>query len=583
MAAVSAKQGRGPLADEYLQRATRLTELGTLPWKKAELFNHLGELCLRVQHDELALTHFQKALSICEENGLARVGLQSRLSLAETLTRLSRLDQAHRLSSETAELAKQMNDPEVTIDAMALLAKIAARRGDFPGAARLSDGFIQEMQAVIGRFKNEQRLISFQQKIYEYLKQAVLYEIRNHRPEMAFLKLDYAKTLWWSSLDKSTGPGPALQIRTPIEFDALRRQIIEARGLVIHYMVTSDTLYAFVLDRSGFHILQKPIDIEALRTKVDLYKTTIDKTAEVLGNYQRERLEKHYADTTRLGQELYNELLGWSMIQSELALTKTIYVVPDDFLYEVPMSTLVTEFGGKTCFLAEETCVLNVPSAFLAARRPEWERSVTKRVLISADPRLPGAKDLVTSVKSRFPGAEELVIAKDDVGKSDVLEKIHQPYQVYILFGHGRANSQYPELSYIELTAKNTVNSSSKTFQMSMADLQKTNWSGAELIWLVGCETAGGKLYRSSGISGLQQSLLALGAHSVLASLWKIDAAQAVPQIKSFLESWSRVSDPVVAFNEVQRHSIQALSQDSYYRKPHPYLWGSYSFAMSNN
>ena len=37
MAAVSAKQGRGPLADEYLQRATLLTELGTLPWKRAEL------------------------------------------------------------------------------------------------------------------------------------------------------------------------------------------------------------------------------------------------------------------------------------------------------------------------------------------------------------------------------------------------------------------------------------------------------------------------------------------------------------------------------------------------------------------
>jgi CHAT domain-containing protein len=196
---------------------------------------------------------------------------------------------------------------------------------------------------------------------------------------------------------------------------------------------------------------------------------------------------------------------------------------------------------------------------------------------------LPGAKDLVRSVKSRFPGAEELAIAKDNVEKSDVLQKIHQPYQVYILFGHGKANSQYPELSYIELTAKNLVNSSSKTFQVSMADLQKANWSGAELIWLVGCETAGGKLYRSSGISGLQQSLLALGAHSVLASLWKIDAAQAVPQIKWFLDSWSRVSDPVVAFNEVQRRSIQALSEDRYYRGPHPYLWGSYSFAMSNN
>jgi CHAT domain-containing protein len=583
MAAVNAKQGRGSVADEYLEKASRLAELGNLSWKKAELFNSLGELCLKVRHDDMALTHFEKALSICEENGLARVGLQAKLNLAETLARLSRLDQAHQLSSEAAELARQINDPEGRIDALSLLAKIAARRGDFPGAVRISDTFIQEMQVVVDRFKNEQRLISFQQKMYEYLKQSVLYELGNQRPEMAFLKLDYAKSLWRSSLATSMRALPAVHVRTPIELDGLKRQMAEVRGLVIHYMVTPDTLYAFVLDGGGFQVLQKPIEVEALRTKVDLYKATIDQTAEMLGDYQPKRLEDHYANTTRLGRELYDDLLGWSAIQSELVLGKAIYVVPDDFLYELPLSTLVADFGGKTCFLAEKTCVLNVPSAFLAVKKPDWDRSLAKRVLISADPHLPGANDLVTAVKSRFPGTEELVIAKDNVDKHDILEKIHQPYQVYILFGHGKANSQYPELSYIELTVKNPVNHSSKTFQVSMADLQEANWSGAELIWLVGCETAGGKLYRSSGISGLQQSLLALGAHSVLASLWKIDAAQAVPQIKWFLENWSRVSDPVVAFNEVQRQSIQALNQDKYYRRPHPYLWGSYSYATSVN
>src|SRR5262249_11553890 len=270
---------------------------------------------------------------------------------------------------------------------------------------------------------------------------------------------------------------------------------------------------------------------------------------EMLANYKPKRLEDHYAKTTRLGRELFDDLLGWSAIQSDLALGKVIYVVPDDFLYELPMSTLVGNLGGKTCFVAEKTSVVNVPSAFLAVGRPDRDRSSAKRVLISADPRLPGARNLVASVKSRFPGAEELVITKDEVDKQDVLERIYQPYQIYIFFGHGKANSQYPELSYIELTAKNAVNHSSNTFRMSMADLQGANWSRAELIWLVGCETAGGKLYGSSGISGLQQRLLALGAHSVLASLWKIDAAQAVPQVEWFLENWSHVSDPVTAFN----------------------------------
>ena len=114
-----------------------------------------------------------------------------------------------------------------------------------------------------------------------------------------------------------------------------------------------------------------------------------------------------------------------------------------------------------------------------------------------------------------------------------------------------------------------------------MADLQKSDWSAAELVWLIGCETAEGKLYQGSGISGLQQSLLALGARSVLASLWKIDAAQAVPQVQWFLNTWSETLDPAAAFSALQRHSIQALRQDNYYRRPHPYLWGSYTFAVN--
>src|SRR5262249_31616025 len=85
MAAVNAKQGRGSLADEYIERAGHMAELGSLPWKKAELFNSLGELCLKVRHDDMALSHFQKAVSICDENGLARVGLQAKVNLAETL------------------------------------------------------------------------------------------------------------------------------------------------------------------------------------------------------------------------------------------------------------------------------------------------------------------------------------------------------------------------------------------------------------------------------------------------------------------------------------------------------------------
>jgi len=580
MAEVNTKLERPQLADEYLQKASLLAELGPLPWKKAELLNTLGESFLRVKRDSVALTYFQKALSICEANGLVRVGLRSKLNLAETLIRLSRFDEANRLSLETVKSSRQIDDPERVIDSLALLTRIAAAKGDYRLAVEASDKMIDEIQKVSSRLQNQQRLISFQQKIYGYLKEAVRSEISNGHPDMAFLKLEFAKTLW-SSRDRNANLTSNARIYSPADLEGLRQEVRSAKGLIIQYMVTPDTLYAFILDTTGFHLLEKHIDMGALKTLVNAYKGSIDQTAKILDNYESKRLEDHYADTTRLGEELYDNILGWPSLQAALAFSKTVYVVPDEFLYEVPISTLVTQLDGRTCFLAEKTCVLNVASAFLASSSPDWKKAPEKRVLVSADPSLPGSQGLVALVKQQFPAAEELMVPKDDFIKSDVLEKMRHPYQVYILFGHGRANSQYPELSSVEITARSSVNSSTRTFQFSMADLQKADWSAAELVWLVGCETAEGKLYQGSGISGLQQSLLTLGARSVLASLWKIDAAQAVPQVQWFLNTWSQTLDPAAAFNALQRHSIQALRQDNYYRRPHPYLWGSYTFAVN--
>jgi CHAT domain-containing protein len=275
-------------------------------------------------------------------------------------------------------------------------------------------------------------------------------------------------------------------------------------------------------------------------------------------------------------------LLGWPQLDSELEGAKRAYIIADEFLYELPFSTLTQSSGSKTQFLAERVSVLSAASAFLASKQPPAAAPKTQRILISADPNFQGSRDLVEYAKRHFPQAEELMIEKPNFQKVDVLEKVCQRYDACLFFGHAVADPVYPEESYIEIWVRNATQASTRLYRLSMQDLRSSRWPGAGLVLLIGCETAGSKVYRGSGIAGLQQSFLNLGTGSVLATLWRIDSAQAAAQIRSFLEAWQHFSDPIEAYNALQRKSIQELAQSSYYRNPLPYLWGGYNLAMTN-
>jgi CHAT domain-containing protein len=237
-------------------------------------------------------------------------------------------------------------------------------------------------------------------------------------------------------------------------------------------------------------------------------------------------------------------------------------------------------------FLVQKAAVVNLPGAsFLHFSEKTWGRLnlKSKRVLISADPKIQEMRDFIPFVKEQFPLAEELKTKNESFEENDIIAALDQSHQIYIFSGHSVANAIDPDLSFIEISIINSVTSASKTLQVSLADLKKLNWSAAELVLLVGCETAAGKLYRGTGISGLQQGFLSLGAQSVLASLWKIDASQAIPQVQDFFEAWARVLNPALALMEMQLKAIQKLNDHGYFKKPHPYFWGSYTLSMIEN
>jgi len=580
IAGVLTKKGDLSSAKRVLQTAGNLVQTGSLPWRRAELLNSLGVLHLELNENEVALSHFRKALAACEENGLLRVGLQARLNLIEALLRLSQLSEADRRCTENLELAATIDDRERVIDSLAMSARIAEKAGRLPAAAAASNRMVDQIERTLAQMNKGQLLLSFQQKIYDYLKQGVLYELGRQQTGPAFLKLDFAKNLWskrrrdallandWSTPDLSQLP-------------ALQARLRDSQSLLVHYLVMPEHLYAFVADGKDLSVLQRPLGANQLKSKVTAFRHQIDATPALLDAYHREQLDRHFKSTTALGRELFDDLLGWPELQSRLKQARRLHVVPDESLHELPFGALVPETNLQPLFLAEHLCVSTLASGFTPPSESLTNDPRALKVLLSVDARFPKAKKLAAFVKTRFVQTEELAVENGTVNQRAVIDRLARPFQIYLLLGHGIANSVFPERSSIELSVRNSRRERTEITQLTLSDLEQANWSGARLVLLAGCETAGGKLYRGSGISSLQQSLTLLGAGSVVASLWKIDAAQAIPQIETFLETWLRVLDPGQALNEVQREAITFYRQNSYYRQPHPYLWASYFFSTS--
>jgi CHAT domain-containing protein len=188
---------------------------------------------------------------------------------------------------------------------------------------------------------------------------------------------------------------------------------------------------------------------------------------------------------------------------------------------------------------------------------------------------------LSTIVKHEFSDTRILNCDSENFSKKDVLKQLNTADGIYLFAGHSYANSKNVIESFINMTVYAPDENYHK-FKLTMPDILNTNWQHANLIFLLGCETGSGNLYRGIGVSGLQTSFLLSGANNVLASLWRIDAKHSIHQASDFLKEYKKTGNSLEALRYTQINAIDHLKSNSYFIKPHPYFWGSYILAQKN-
>ncbi|MFQ5630061.1 MAG: CHAT domain-containing protein, partial [bacterium] len=497
--------------------------------------------------------------------------------------------EARNLLIKVQNQAEEAKDAQGGIDAKGMEAFIAFRQGKKDDAIQLYNTLSSEIERKGEQIADIYKLSGFHQKNYDYLKQAVVCELNNQRIDSAYIKLDNAKSWVLRSGNVSSSGNGILENKGGANLDvaSLKNQISD-KQLIINYFLTRDTLYTFTVTRDSIKLLPpKAVRFEALHSLVNAYKGAINQTIEIFRSQPTSTFAAHFDSTSALGQRLYDILFGWPELQSLLNQTEMTYIVPDEFLYGLPFSTLRKPDNENFDFLTSQTALTYLPSTRYFQASSNNADFDSKKVLISVDNEINETDRLVSFVKKKFPLTTELAVNKAarNITKHDILKKLQEQYHIFIFLGHSEPNTIFPDSSIFEMTAISLVDSLAMTLPISLGDLKSINWENAEMVLLIGCETAQGAIYRGTGIAGIQQSLLSLGAKEVLASLWKIDADETVSQINLFLKLFLQSGNATLALQEVQNTKVQEFENDNFYKRPHPFIWGSFihSYTIRHN
>lgn len=558
--------------------ARKLLKTVISPQREARLLANLAGMHKKADEFLEAAEYFKKAAALYQSCGLLQRDLEMRVEIVRCLIALARYDEAENLLSEIAPLAERMKDSERVVDALALQAHLHSLNKRTALALATSNRLLDKIEKWSGIFDDADLLRSFRQRVHDYLKSAVLYEIAAQRVDSAFCKLEYAKGYALKhELLQNPFSGGMLNQRGSSSLDEILSEIGPG-SMAVDYLLTDQKLYAFLLQQKQITLLTKDVGRSDLQKKVSDYNRHILNTESLYRRYDPQLIKAYYDTTAQISRELYEILLGWPEIKGALKNSTNLFIIPDDFLFEMPYATLLTDEEGTQNFLVDNAAITILPNAGLLHSGNALTGNAPgrgKKVLISINEQFPGAKKFAATIKTHFPLAEELSCADSTFGIGEVIKKLNEKHLVYIFIGHGKADPIYPERGYIELSVRVPSLPEKKVIRLSLADLKKISWLEAEMVMLVGCETAHGKLYSGTGIFGLHHAFMTLGAQYVLGNSWEIDADQSIMQAQNFVNAWTKHGNAALALRECQIEAIRNLKENAYYLRPSPYFWGS--------
>lgn len=483
---------------------------------------------------------------------------ESHMLLADVKSKLGDCDEA--LADYDKALESYRRLPELTVGlyqihkGRLLCFKRLNRHEDFAGELQTVLGLTEQYRATIREDSSRQAFFANEQDVFDAAASNAIVE-HDSREAFALIEESRARSL----LDFVESGKPLAEVETdfasvahPLSLAEIRARLPEQVQLV-QYAVLPDRLVTWVVSKTRFDLIEKPVTTAELEKKIGDYQSL------VVGKGPE-------ADIKRAAKELY-ELL----IPPDLDAEKQLCLIPDKSLHQLAFASLVSPDGK---YLLEDFALFYAPSAsvlLLASEDARRKEGVGVENLLSVgnpdfdreeNPNLPdlrAAEVEAKTVAGDYPNS--LALLGGGATKEEFLRNFTN-VEVIHFAGHFLANRQSPGNSKL-LFAGGELRSS---------ELGRYRLPSAKLVVLSACETGFERYDKSEGAIGVARTFLALGAPVVVATQWKVDSEPTKDLMIAFHRN--RKEKGLTSAESLRRAQLEALGRDE---TKAPFYWAAFS------
>ena len=392
----------------------------------------------------------------------------------------------------------------------------------------------------------------------------------------------------------------------------LSRQCCGREPTILSYLVTSDTLVAWLAEPSGeVSVVRQPLAADSLQRLIVAARAAIgvDSASRLAGdeNLELERGARVTSGVTS-GENADSALarLAAAVLPSalvrRLSMKAEIIIVPHGVLGLVPFAALPVD--GRGTPLGERHTLRYTPSlrvleAVEHRARPEGFRQTFARwkrfrqtwadsSLVVGNPAMPRVHSFAGPARTLppLPGADaearwvaDAVGARPLIGaaatETEVRRRLTTASMVHLAtHGYAYAADSLAPLSFVAL-APDARNDG----VLTLGEIADSVTMRADLVVLSACQTGIGAVKRSEGLLGLQRTFLLKGARAVLVSLWSVSDVATRELMQRFYTHWLEDGDePSTA--EALARAQRDLRKDPRFAEPQ--YWAAFELVGAN-
>ncbi|HXM35417.1 MAG TPA: CHAT domain-containing protein [Pyrinomonadaceae bacterium] len=368
----------------------------------------------------------------------------------------------------------------------------------------------------------------------------------------------------------------------PLRIEQASELLPDEKIALLEYAVSGDQVYLFVLTRSGG---TPSVDLKAYTLPVKRNDLTarVEKFRQRLANHDLE-----YADSAA---ELYDLLIKPAATQ--LRNKRTLVIVPDDILWDLPFQALAPAPGH---YLIKDYSVSYAPSLTvlreMIARRGKHARSGQSELLAVGNPALgkqtmqlahtvfaneqldplPEAERQVKTL-ARLYGPERSKVYIGTEAREDRVKSEAAKYRILQLAAHSVLNNANPMYSHIVLSQSGDNSKEDgllEAWEVMNLDLN------ADLVVLSACDTARGRIGAGEGVIGLSWAFFVAGCPTTVVSLWSVESASTTELMLQFHRNLKPLTNgpSPISKAEALRLAQMKLLRDKRYQ--HPFFWAGF-------